>query len=93
MHKVRTKSIPAFDTIETQKQNQIHIADLSEAHNEARQEITKLRNTFARHDLNSLAIAKPGLIEKAVNRGTRRVNEALTVLTDPSQFNEVVSAD
>ena len=90
---VKQQNVQMQDQLETQKQNQIHIADLSEAHNEARQEITKLRNTFARHDLNSLAIAKPGLIEKAVNRGTKRVNEALTVLTDPSQFNEVVSAD
>lgn len=90
---IKQQNVQMQDQLETQKQNQIHIADLSEAHNEARQEITKLRNTFARHDLNSLAIAKPGLIEKIVNRGTKRVNEALTVLTDPGQFDEVVSAD
>ena len=78
---------------ENQRVNQARIAELSEANDEARQEVTQLRNTFARHDLNSLAIARPGLIENAVNRGTRQVGEALAELTNPRQFDEVVSAD
>ena len=81
------------EQLENQRVNQARIAELSEANDEARQQVTQLRNTFARHDLNSLAIAKPGLIEKAVNRGTKKVNEALSALTNPRQFNEVVSAD
>ena len=72
---------------ENQRLTQIRIADLSEANEEARQEVTQLRNTFARHDLNSLAIAKPGLIENAVNRGTKQVGRDLTELTNPRQFD------
>ena len=33
------------------------------------------------------------LIEKAINRGTERVNKDLTTLTDPGQFNEMASVD
>ena len=81
------------EQLENQRVNQARIAELSEANDEARQQVTQLRNTFARHDLNSLAIARPGLIENAVNRGTRQVGEALAALTNPRQFDEVVSAD
>ena len=81
------------EQLENQRVNQARIAELSEANDEARQEVTQLRNTFARHDLNSLAIARPGLIENAVNRGTRQVGEALAALTNPRQFDEVVAAD
>ena len=81
------------EQLENQRVNQARIAELSEANDEARQEVTQLRNTFARHDLNSLAIARPGLIENAVNRVTRQVGEALAALTNPRQFDEVVSAD
>ena len=90
---VKQQNTQMQNQLENQRLTQIQIADLSDANNEAREEITKLRNTFARHDLNNLAIAKPGLIEKAVNRGTKKVNEALTVLTNPSQFDEMVSTD
>ena len=48
----------------------------------------QLRNTFARHDLNNLAIAKPGLIEKIVNRGTAKVHQQFVDLTNPRQFDE-----
>ena len=81
------------EQLENQRVNQARIAELSEANDAARQDVTQLRNTFARHDLNSLAIARPGLIENAVNRGTRQVGEALAALTNPRQFDEVVSAD
>ena len=81
------------EQLENQRVNQARIAERSEANDAARQQVTQLRNTFARHDLNSLAIARPGLIENAVNRGTRQVGEALAALTNPRQFDEVVSAD
>jgi len=74
--------------LENQRVNQIRIADLSEANQDAREEVAKLRNIFAKHDLNSLAIAKPGLIERAVNRGTKKVGEELMTLTNPKQFDE-----
>ena len=76
------------EQLENQRQNQVRIAELSEANDFARQEVNQLRNTFARHDLNNLAIAKPGLIEKIVNKGTARVNQQFVDLTNPRQFDE-----
>ena len=77
------------DQLEAQRQNQARIAELSEANDSAREEVTELRNTFARHDLNNLAIARPGLMEGVVNRGTVRVHQQFIDLTNPRQFDEV----
>tara|TARA_R110000737_G_scaffold60240_1_gene86996 strand:+ start:925 stop:1395 length:471 start_codon:yes stop_codon:yes gene_type:complete len=77
------------EQLESQRQNQARIAELSEANDSAREEVTELRNTFARHDLNNLAIARPGLIEGVVNRGTVRVHQQFVELTNPRQFDEV----
>ena len=76
------------EQLENQRQNQALISELSEANDFARQEVNQLRNTFARHDLNNLAIAKPGLIEKIVNRGTAKVHQQFVDLTNPRQFDE-----
>jgi len=77
------------EQLENQRQNQARITELSEANDEARQEVTEMRNTFARHDLNNLAIARPGLIEGVVNRGTAQVHQQFIDLTNPRQFDEV----
>ena len=77
------------EQLENQRQNQVRIAELSEMNDAARQEVTEMRNTFARHDLNNLAIARPGLIEGIVNRGTARVHQQFVDLTNPRQFDEV----
>jgi preprotein translocase subunit SecD len=77
------------EQLESQRQNQVRIAELSEANDSAREEVTELRNTFARHDLNNLAIARPGLIEGVVNRGTAQVHQQFVDLTNPRQFDEV----
>ena len=81
------------EQLENQRQNQARIVELSEMNDEARQEVTEMRNTFARHDLNNLAIAKPGLIEKIVNKGTARVNQQFVDLTNPRQFDETPSPE
>jgi|TARA_R110001599_G_scaffold219021_1_gene417308 hypothetical protein len=78
------------EQLENQKVNQERIKELTEENSKANAEVTKLRNTFARHDLNNLAIAKPGLIEGIVNRGTKKVNSELVELTNPGQFDEEV---
>ena len=54
--------------LETEKQN-------------ALREVNKLRNTFAKHDLDNLALNKPGLIEKIVNKGSKQVMTDLVDLT------------
>ena len=74
--------------LEQQKISQEKITQLNEDSKLAQAEVNKLRNTFARHDLNNLAIAKPGLIEKIVNKGTNKVNKELVELTNPRQFDE-----
>ena len=81
------------EQLEAQRQNQARIAELSEANDEARQEVTEMRNTFARHDLNNLAIARPGLIEGVVNRGTAQVHAQFVSLTNPRQFDEAPAAE
>ena len=81
------------ENLERQRQNQVRIAELSEANDQARQEVTEMRNTFARHDLNNLAIARPGLIEGVVNRGTAQVHQQFVDLTNPRQFDEVPAAE
>ena len=81
------------EQLESQRQNQVRIAELSEANDSAREEVTELRNTFARHDLNNLAIARPGLIEGVVNRGTAQVHQQFVDLTNPRQFDEVPAAE
>ena len=81
------------EQLESQRQNQARIAELSEMNDEARQEVTEMRNTFARHDLNNLAISRPGLIEGVVNRGTAQVHQQFIDLTNPRQFDEVPAAE
>ena len=51
----------------------------------ALREVNKLRNTFAKHDLDNLALNKPKLVEKMVNRGTKRVIDNLVELTTVSE--------
>ena len=75
--------------LENQRQNQDRILELSQANDAARQDVTAMRNTFARHDLNNLAIAKPGLIQGVVNRGTAKVHQQFVDLTNPRQFDEI----
>lgn len=71
-----------------QKQNQEQLNILTEKNKESQREVNKLKNTFAKHDLDNLALAKPKLIEKIVNKGTKQVKEDLITLTNPNQFDE-----
>jgi len=64
------------------------IAELEAAKNDAMREVNQLKNTFAKHDLNNLALVKPKLIETRVNKGTKRVMQGLIDLTNPNQFDE-----
>ena len=71
-----------------QKASQERIQSLTVTNAKAMEEVNDLRGKFARHDLNMLSMAKPGLLEKMVNRGTKRVGEDLGKITDPNQFDE-----
>tara|TARA_R110002020_G_scaffold120813_3_gene275131 strand:- start:2871 stop:3257 length:387 start_codon:yes stop_codon:yes gene_type:complete len=54
----------------------------------ALREVNKLRNTFAKHDLDNLALNKPKLVEKMVNRGTKRVLDTFVELTTVKEDEE-----
>ena len=77
-------------SIELYKQNaaksQQEITSLTKKNQESVKEVNKLRDTFARHDLDELALAKPGMIQTRVNNGTKRVKEELINLTKPEQY-------
>tara|TARA_R100001369_G_scaffold8683_1_gene21009 strand:- start:487 stop:885 length:399 start_codon:yes stop_codon:yes gene_type:complete len=74
--------------LEKQKENQSKLNDMAVQNQEAQREVNKLRNTFAKHDLDNLAINKPALVQKMVNRGTARVKKELVEITNPNQFDE-----
>jgi hypothetical protein len=63
---------------------------LQEQNQQAMREVKEVRDKFARHDLNNLALMKPGLIERRVNAGTKKVMTDLIELTNPKQFDETV---
>ena len=73
--------------IAREKENLQKINELADAARVAEKEVTDMRQTFARHNLNMLSVRKPGLIEKIINRGTAKVNEELATITDPNQLN------
>ena len=70
-----------------EKQNEL-ISSMEKEKYESEREVQQLRNTFARHDLDNLALAKPGLIQTRVNKASKRVTKDLIDLTDPLQFEE-----
>ena len=74
--------------LEKQQKTQEQINTLTAKNQEAQREVNKLRNTFAKHDLDNLALAKPKLIENIVNKGTKKVKDELIALTNPNQFDE-----
>tara|TARA_R100001480_G_scaffold147045_1_gene145848 strand:- start:10 stop:450 length:441 start_codon:yes stop_codon:yes gene_type:complete len=76
-----------------EKEAQARIQSLTVSNSEAMEEVNDLRGKFARHDLNMLSMAKPELLQKMVNRGTKRVGEDLGNITDPHQFDEEPTTD
>ena len=82
----QNESIEKF--LADQKENQVKLNNMALANQEAQREVNKLRNTFAKHDLDNLAINKPTLVQKMVNRGTKRVKDDLISITNPNQFDD-----
>jgi len=82
----QNESIKSY--LENQQQAQKQIQAIEKEKQEAVKEVNKLRTTFAKHDLDNLALKKPKLIENIVNKGTKKVKEEIIALTDPNQFDE-----
>ena len=71
-----------------QQKTYAQIDSLTKKNQDNQREVNALKQTFARHDLDALAMAKPKLLEGKVNKATKRVFDGLIELTDPSQFDE-----
>lgn len=61
---------------------------LQEANEEARAEVSNLKNKFAKHDMNVLSLRKPKLIENIINKGTKGVLNDFENLTSLSNSSE-----
>jgi len=85
---LKTQNEQIANLLSNAKQTQAKMNVLEQEKNESEREVNKLRDTFARHDLDNLALAKPGLIESRVNKATKRVKEDLINLTNPNKNEE-----
>ena len=74
--------------LEQAKKTAQQIQNLNTQYSASQAQVTKLRNKFAKHNLEGMALAKPGLLEGKVNKASARVLENLTIITNPDQFDE-----
>ena len=74
--------------LEQQKNQQVQLNQLEAEKQEAMKDVNRLRKTFANHDLDKLALAKPGLMQSKINKASARVMATLEELTNPNQFDE-----
>ena len=74
--------------LETAKKTQVQIQSLNTQYTQSQAQVTNLRNKFAKHNLEGLALTKPALLEGKINRATARVGQDLTNITNPDQFDE-----
>ena len=74
--------------LEQQKNQQAQLNQLETDKQEAMKDVNRLRKTFANHDLDELALAKPGLLQSKVNKASNRVMATLEQLSNPKQFDE-----
>ena len=74
--------------LEQQKNQQVQLNQLEAEKKEAMEDVNRLRKTFAKHDLDKLALAKPGLMQSKINKASARVMSTLEELTNPNQFDE-----
>ena len=79
------------ETIKNQDLMIAQVERLQKQNMEAQSEVTDLRKKFSKHSLNVLSVRKPKLIEKIINTGTKEVLKDLEEITNPNQFDEVIS--
>ena len=79
------------ETIKNQDLMIAQVERLQKQNMEAQNEVTELRKKFSKHSLNVLSVRKPKLIEKIINTGTKEVLKDLEEITNPNQFDEVIS--
>jgi biopolymer transport protein ExbB/TolQ len=79
--------------LEQQKKQQVQLDQLESEKRAAMEDVNRLRKTFAKHDLDKLALAKPGLIENRINKASARVMATLEEITNPNQFDEKLTTN
>ncbi len=79
------------ETIKNQDLMIAQVERLQKQNMEAQNEVTDLRKKFSNHSLNVLSVRKPKLIEKIINTGTKEVLKDLEEITNPNQFDEVIT--
>jgi uncharacterized coiled-coil DUF342 family protein len=79
------------DALEKAKKTQQQIQSLNTQYTQSQAQVTKLRNKFAKHNLEGMALAKPTLLQGKVNKASARVIENLTTITNPDQFDEEIT--
>lgn len=86
--KVQEQNDAIDNYLARQQQTQAQLDILEQEKRQAMEDVNRLRKIFARHDMDNLALAKPGLIETRVNKASDRVMTNLEQLSDPNQFDE-----
>ena len=67
-----------IETLQTDFEQQTKgLLDLQSKNQEIQLEMNRYLDIFKRHELSKLAAAKPGLIEKRVNNGTKEVFDSI----------------
>ena len=79
------------ETIKNQDLMIAQVERLQKQNMEAQNEVTDLRKKFSKHSLDVLSVRKPKLIEKIINTGTKEVLKDLEEITNPNQFDEVIT--
>ena len=74
--------------LESAKRTQAQIQNLNSQYSASQAQVTNLRNKFAKHNLEGMALAKPALLEGKINKASARVVANLTTITNPDQFDE-----
>ena len=74
--------------LEQQKNQQVQLDQLESEKRAAMEDVNRLRKTFAKHDLDKLALAKPGLIQNRINKASARVMATLEEITNPTHFDD-----
>ena len=73
---------------ESAKKTQVQIQSLNTQYTQSQAQVTNLRNKFAKHNLEGLAMSKPLLLQSKINKATARVGQDLTNITNADQFDE-----
>ena len=85
---VQEQNEQIIKVLEAAKKTQAQIQTLNTQYSASQAQVTNLRNKFAKHNLEGMALAKPALLQGKINKASARVVANLTIITNPEQFDE-----